>query len=151
MANETVPTESDVAAFIAAMPNAEKQRDSAQLIAWMHEATGCPPVMWGSSIIGFGYQYRYASGREGDSCAIGFSPRSTRFSLYLTLDRDMDDAPASMLLAQLGKHEMGKGCLYVRRLSDVNPDVLRELIVRSLDTLAALPTTVSVSLCSGEF
>ena len=91
----------------------------------MQAATGAPPVMWGSSIIGFGdVHYRYASGREGDWFAVGFSPRKKNLTLYLTdgIDRHTEH------LERLGPHATGKGCLYIKRLDDVNRDVLGALI-----------------------
>ena len=92
-------------------------------------ATGEPAVMWGSSIIGFGARhYRYASGHEGDTPLIGFSPRATALTLYLSLN--FDDYTDT--LARLGKHKIGKGCLYVKRLSDVDMAVLTELITDSV-------------------
>ena len=96
----------------------------------MREITGEPPVMWGSSIVGFGaYHYRYASGHEGDSALAGFSPRRQHLVVYLVGEfRDRHQA----VLARLGPHKTGKGCLYIKRLDDVDLDALRELIDRSV-------------------
>jgi hypothetical protein len=95
----------------------------------MAEATGEKPFMFGASIVGFGtYHYTYDSGHEGDSCLTGFSPRKQAISIYLM--GGLAEHPA--LVKKLGKHKAGKGCLYVKRLSDVDPAVLKELIVRSV-------------------
>ena len=96
----------------------------------MQEITGEPPAMWGSSIVGFGtYHYRYASGHEGDSALAGFSPRRQYLAIYL-VGEFADRHHAA--LARLGPHKTGKGCLYIKRLDDVDPDALRELIDRSV-------------------
>ena len=95
----------------------------------MEAATGEPPALWGGSIVGFGsYHYRYATGHEGDAPLVGFSPRARAFSLYLSCDIEQHRER----LDRLGKHKHGKGCLYVTRLSDVDEDVLRELIDASV-------------------
>ena len=95
----------------------------------MTKATKQPPKMWGSSIVGFGsYHYKYESGHEGDSCLTGFASRKNDITLYLVADFPGHEE----LLAKLGKHKRGKGCLYIRRLSDVDPKVLEQLIVDSV-------------------
>lgn len=128
MANKTQPGEHDLDAFLAGLD--ERRRDESDvLIDLMRQETGCEPVMWGSSIIGFGqYHYRYDSGREGDFMLVGFSPRKGKHSLYLMSGFDGADE----LLGRLGKHKTGKACLYVNKLGDIDLDVLRELIQRSL-------------------
>jgi len=127
-ANKTQPTPEDVDAFISRVDD-HKRADSVELISLLSAATGEPAVMWGSSIIGFGARhYRYASGHEGDTPLIGFSPRATALTLYLSLN--FDDYTDT--LARLGKHKIGKGCLYVKRLSDVDMAVLTELIADSV-------------------
>jgi hypothetical protein len=96
----------------------------------MQEVTGEPPVMWGTSIVGFGsYHYRYASGHEGDSALASFSPRSQHLAIYLV--GEFEDRHGSAL-ARLGPHKTGKGCLYIKRLDHVDTDALRELIDRSV-------------------
>ena len=96
----------------------------------MQQITGEPPAMWGSSIIGFGtYHYRYASGREGDSALASFSPRSQHLAIYLVGEFE---SRHQSVLARLGPHKTGKGCLYIKRLDDVDQDALRELIDRSV-------------------
>ncbi len=124
--------------FLAALPDPVKRADSYALIAMMEEISGEPPVLWGS-MIGFGhYHYTYPTGHEGDAFLIGFAPRKAEFSLYLMgcyfpEQTERRDA----LLARLGKHRMGKACLYIKRLSDVDTDVLRELAAISVQVLRA--------------
>jgi Domain of unknown function (DU1801) len=120
------PAGTSVAAFLASVPDQQRRADAERLCALMREVTGEPPVMWGTSIIGFGsYHYRYASGHEGDSALVSFSPRKQHLVLYLAVDFETR-YPAAM--ARLGPHRTGKGCLYLRRLADVDRDALRELI-----------------------
>ncbi|KDQ00904.1 DUF1801 domain-containing protein [Rhodococcus sp. GOMB7] len=127
-ANKTQPTPEDVDAFISRVDD-RKRADAVELISLLSAATGEPAVMWGASIIGFGARhYRYASGHEGDTPLIGFSPRATALTLYLSLN--FDDYTDT--LARLGKHKIGKGCLYVKRLSDVDMTTLTELITDSV-------------------
>ena len=96
----------------------------------MGEITGEPPAMWGSSIIGFGtYHYRYASGHQGDSALASFSPRSQHMAIYLVGEFE---SRYQSVLARLGPHKTGKGCLYLKRLDDADQDALRELIDRSV-------------------
>ena len=124
------PTEATVRAFLAQVPSEQRREDAYQLCAMMGDITGEPPTMWGASIVGFGtYHYRYASGREGDSPLTGFSPRRQQLVIYLIGGFENRHHTA---LARLGPHQTGKGCLYIRRLADVDPDALRELIDRSV-------------------
>jgi hypothetical protein len=133
-ANKTVETSADVTAFVATVADAGQRADAETLIAMMANASGHPPKMWGPSIIGFGsYHYRYDSGREGDSLRIGFSPRKGQTVVYLN-DGYEDRADQ---LARLGKHKVGKSCLYIKRLSDINQDVLGEMIDGTLAYMAA--------------
>jgi len=114
-----------VAAFVAAIADERQRADSERLIALMSRVTGEPATMWGPSIIGFGsYHYRYASGRQGDAPLVGFSPRRSALTLYASAG---DDVRAD-LLARLGPHKVGKGCVYLKRLSDVDEQALVELI-----------------------
>lgn len=125
---KTRPDTGNVDAFLAQLDDPTKQRDSLALIGLMQEVSGEPPILWGT-MIGFGsYHYRYASGHEGDAMVIGFAPRKAEFSIYLMgsyLPEAEDERNA--LLAGLGKHRMGKACLYVKRLSDIDLEVLRAL------------------------
>jgi len=123
-------TGAPVEEFLARVPTEQQREDARRLCAMMAEVTGEPPVMWGTSIIGFGtYHYRYPSGREGDSALAGFSPRSQHLAIYLIGDFAHRHQSA---LARLGPHKTGKGCLYIKRLDQVDQDALRELIDRSV-------------------
>jgi hypothetical protein len=129
MANKTLETDANVAAFIATVPDERQRADAAILIDMMTRLSGHPPKLWGSSIIGFGsYHYRYDSGREGDSLRIGFSPRKGQTVVYM-MDGYTDHGA---LLGRLGKHKLGKSCLYIKRLSDIDQQVLEAMIVQSL-------------------
>lgn len=133
-ANKTVQTVVDPADFIASVQDDSQRADAHRLVAIMEKRSGHPPKMWGPSIIGFGqYHYRYESGREGDMCRIGFSPRKGQTVIYL-LDGYQDHGPQ---LARLGKHKIGKSCLYIKRLSDIDETVLEEMIQGSLDYMAS--------------
>jgi hypothetical protein len=118
----------DVEAFVEAIGNEAKRADARALVGLMSAVSGEKPVLWGT-MVGFGhYHYRYESGREGDSFLVGFAPRKAEFSIYLmgTYFPDVSERREA-LLARLGKHRMGKACLYIKRLSDVDMGVLREL------------------------
>jgi hypothetical protein len=123
--NKTGPTDVPVEEFLASVEHPVRRADGFELLELMKSVTGQDPVMWGPSIVGFGkYHYRYGSGREGDSAAVGFSPRKANLALYgLTYGPDAD-----RLLPVLGKHKTGAACLYVNRLDDVDRDVLAGLI-----------------------
>jgi hypothetical protein len=123
--NKTRATGASVEEFLAAVEHPVRHRDGLRLLEMMKEITGEQPEMWGPTIVGFGqYHYRYASGREGDAAAVGFSPRKASISLY-----GLTDGPeAAGLLPRLGKHKTGAGCLYVNKLADVDEAVLAELI-----------------------
>lgn len=122
---KTRVSRASVLAFVAAIKDQSVKKDCQSLIAIMKRVTGEKPRMWGPSIIGFGaYHYKYASGHEGDMCRIGFSPRKSALSLYLVGGMNT----AGPLLAQLGKYKTGKGCLYVKRLSDVNLTTLTTIL-----------------------
>jgi hypothetical protein len=115
-----------VIAFIDALPE-DKRADAKVLVNLMREVTGEKPKMWGPSIVGFGsYHYKYESGREGDSLLVGFSPRKPATVLYGLLGSSGSEA----LLARLGNHTTGKGCLYIKKLADIDLKVLAVLIDR---------------------
>lgn len=126
--NKTTATDVDVYDFLATVDDARKRQDSLTLIEMMQGATGCPPVMWGPSIIGFDrYHYKYDSGHEGEYCVVGFSPRKNALVLYLLNGYE----EAGPQLEKLGKYTIGKSCLYIKRLSDVDLGILREMIKSS--------------------
>ncbi len=135
---KTKQTDADVHEFIRTFAQTEqKQNDSFELIKLMQEATDCPPKMWGASIIGFG-SYHYKSERsrqEGDWPLIGFSPRKAAISLYVNFY--FENSQQEQLLKELGKFTMGKGCIYVKKLSDINTDVLKKLMKSTIDLLQA--------------
>jgi Domain of unknown function (DU1801) len=128
-ANKTQETDADVAAFIEAVPDANQREDAKSLIEMFVRLSGEPPKLWGPTIVGFGsYHYRYDSGREGDSLRIGFSPRKGQTVVYMLDGYENHDKQ----LARLGKHKLGKSCLYIKRLSDIDRDVLEEMATASL-------------------
>lgn len=125
---KTKPTEASVAAYLATIPDETRRRDCEALAKLMAKATQQPPKMWGPSIVGFGsLHYRYESGREGDTCLVGFSSRKGDISLYGLKAAPSHDA----LLPRLGKHRAGKGCLYLRTLGEVDLKVLEQLIAEA--------------------
>ena len=122
---------SDVRAFLGSIEDGRRRHDALLLVDLIGEVTGEPPAMWGSSIIGFGSRhYQYASGREGDVAAVGFSPRKAQTVLYLTgaLDDYADQ------LAKVGPHKTGKGCLYLKRVDEADSAALRAIVARSYRT-----------------
>lgn len=131
--NKTVENELSVADFLAAVKDNRQREESKTLLSLMEEASGFPPKMWGGSNIGFGsYHYKYESGREGDMCRTGFSPRSKKFSVYIMPGfSEYDD-----LMKKLGKHKVGKSCLYINKLADVKLEVLKELVQISIKHMA---------------
>ena len=125
---KTKATAQSVADFIAAQDSAKRREDCAVLDALLRRVTGQEPTMWGPSIVGYGsYHYRYDSGREGTMCRAGFSPRKAALTLYLMGNLADRQAEADALFARLGKHSTGKGCLYVKKLADVDLAVLERL------------------------
>lgn len=123
--NKTKPTTASVTAYIDALTDPIRRSDAKELIQLMRRVSGEKPKLWGPSIVGFGtYHYRYDSGREGDMPLVGFSPRKAALVLYGLLGHGDTRA----LLAKLGKHTTGKGCLYIKKLADVESTVLETLI-----------------------
>ncbi|MBU2907604.1 MULTISPECIES: DUF1801 domain-containing protein [Arenibacter] len=126
--NKTKPNNKSVMAFLNSVVGIEKRKDAHALLELFKNITLEPAVMWGESIIGFGsYHYKYDSGREGDMCITGFSPRKSNFSIYIMSGFSNNQK----LLDQLGPHKTGKACLYIKRLSDINMDVLSKMIESS--------------------
>lgn len=125
---KTQLNDDSVDAFLQQVEDDQKRADSIRILEIMEEMTGEPAKMWGKSIVGFGsYHYVYESGREGDWMLVGFSPRKQNISLYIMSGFSAYED----LLAKLGKHKTGKSCLYIKRLSDVDEDVLKEMIASS--------------------
>ncbi len=136
--NKTKPTAVSVTAFVAALSESAKRSDTKTLMALMRRASGEKPRLWGPSIIGFGtFHYRYESGREGDTVLVGFSPRKPALVLYGVTGFKGAEA----LLAKLGKYTTGKGCLYIKKLADVDHDVLEQLIASAVAARRASAAT----------
>ena len=131
--NKTVPNGLEVSDYMAQIEKDDRRADCQKILDMMSDISGFTPKIWGtklsSGIVGFGdYHYKYESGREGDSLRIGFSSRAQNISIYIMPGyQDFDDE-----LSRLGKHKMGKACLYIKRLSDVNEDVLKEIMQKGL-------------------
>lgn len=126
--NKTQPTTSSVADFLARIEDEQQKQDAEKLCQIMQRITGKPPVLWGPSIVGFDlYHYTYATGREGDTPAVAFSPRKSTLTIYLLDGLGNYTEP----LQALGPHKLGKGCLYIKRLSDVSMPVLEKVIEMS--------------------
>ena len=126
--NKTIPNEQSVEQFLNSVEDERKRKDSFTILELMKQVTGMEPKMWGSSIVGFGsYHYKYESGREGDMILAGFSPRKQNLTIYNMsgFERYED------LLKKLGKHTTGGGCLYIKRLDDVDLPTLKNLIEES--------------------
>ncbi len=127
--NKTQQTEADVTSFLAGVENEQRRSDSEEVLERMRTISGEEPKMWGPSIVGFGaYHYKYESGREGDFMRVGFSPRKNALTLYIMGGFDRHDE----LMESLGTFKTGKSCLYIKKLDDIDRDVLDELITASL-------------------
>jgi hypothetical protein len=125
---KTVPTKSSVQDYFDKITDPVRKKDCETILEFMKKITGEKPVMWGDSLVGFGsIIYKYASGRDVLWIKLGFSSRKSAISLYLTCDLD----PYAPLLAKLGKHKRGVGCLYIKKLDDVDPKVLVELLEKA--------------------
>ena len=136
--NKTQPTRQSVTAFINSIDDNQQRADVRKIAAMMRRATGARATMWGDSIVGFGqYHYKYASGREGDFLITGFSPRKNAISVYIMGGFDR----MSTLMKRLGKFKTGKSCLYVKRLADVDEDILEQVVASSVDYMRETYTT----------
>ena len=128
--NKTKPTDADVVEFLNNVPDERKRQDAFTVLEMMRAVTGEEPKMWGPTMVGFGsYHYKGASGREGDYFITGFSPRKQSLTLYIMAGFEQ----YGDLMAKLGKYTTGVSCLYVKRLSDINQTVLRELVTKSVE------------------
>ena len=126
---KTKLTDENVSKFLNSVAEETKRKDSFSILDMMQQATGLPPKMWGTAIVGFGsYHYKYESGREGDSPLAGFASRANAIVLYLSLD----PIKREEALQKLGKYKTGKGCIYIQKLSDVDTKVLGEMIKHSV-------------------
>jgi Domain of unknown function (DU1801) len=127
---KTIENDASVEDFLNAQEDVQKIKDSFELVKIMHEVTLRPPKMWGGAIVGFGsYHYKYESGREGDSLRVGFSPRKDALALYIGAISDSNKD----IIGNLGKFKSSKSCIYLKKLSDVDISVLKELIKRCFD------------------
>ena len=130
--NKTTETTNSVIEYVNAVENERQRNDSFQLLEIMQDISGHEPKMWGPSIIGFGsYHYRYNSGHEGDAPLIGFSPRKAATSLYVFTGLEQHQH----LLDGLGKYKMGKACIYIKKLSDINEQNLRTVMEETINFL----------------
>ena len=128
--NKTKATSVSVEEFISKIPDSAIQAEAQELCKIHTEITGFPPVMWGPSIIGFGScHYKYESGREGDMPLAAFSPRKPKLVIYLSASFESKE----MLLNKLGPHSTGKSCLYIKNLTDIDLEVLKQLIINSVN------------------
>lgn len=126
---KTKETDNDVIEFIEQVDSPKKREDAYRLLKLFNEVTGFEAKMWGPSIIGFGsYHYIYQTGHEGDAPLVGFSPRKAKISLYFA----PGDTEREALLAKFGKHTSGKACVYINKVDDIDPEVLKELITQSV-------------------
>jgi len=127
--NKTTENNLSVDDFLNSVENEKRREDSQKVLKLMWETTGEDPKMWGKSIVGFGtYHYKYASGREGDFMKVGFSPRKTALTLYIMDGFDRHEE----LMQQLGKYKTGKSCLYIKKLEDIDLEVLKDLVNESV-------------------
>ncbi|MDH3493674.1 MAG: DUF1801 domain-containing protein [Acidobacteriota bacterium] len=118
--------------FLSSIADEAKRNDCIEIEKMMRDATGCAPSMWGDSLVGYGsYHFKYKSGREGDWFRVGFAPRAQNVTIYIMNGFER----YGKLMSKLGKHSTGKSCLYIKRLSEVDKRVLRELITESLQYL----------------
>ena len=127
---KTKPTDDDVLAFLNSIEHEQRKKDCLTLLPLFEALTGEPPKLWGKTVVGFGsYHYKYKTGREGDWYATGFSPRKQNLTIYIMPGFDRYDA----LMSQLGKFKTGVSCLYVKKLADINLDVLNTLVKESTE------------------
>ncbi len=127
--NKTVETIESVANFLATVTDETKKQDCLNIVTIMEKVTGFKAKMWGPGIVGFGsYHYKYESGREGDAALVGFSPRKNEISLYLSSSFENRDA----FLEKFGKHKNAKACIYIKKLADIDQEILKEMIALSV-------------------
>jgi uncharacterized protein YbjQ (UPF0145 family) len=139
--NKTIATQASVSAWIDGLTDELRRTEAKALVKMMRRATGEKAKMWGPSIIGFGsHHYKYETGREGDMPLAGFSPRKSAIVLYGVTGFSNAEA----LLAKLGRHTTGKGCLYIKKLADVDQKALEELVVNAVSAKRARPASETV-------
>ena len=144
---KTKVSDASVEEFLNTLTEEQKRQDAFTLLGLMKEVTNADPKLWGSNIVGFGdYHYKYASGREGDWFVTGFSPRKQNLTLYVM----GGFASQSALLDRLGKHKLGKGCLYINKLKDIDLITLQELLRQAVAQASAANSADSIPLLSAE-
>lgn len=132
---KTQVNDTDPITYLEKISDSQKRQDSFALLKLMQESTGAEPKMWGDSTIGFGsYHFRYASGKEGDWFLVGFKPRMSNFTLYIMSGFDRYDE----LLGKLGKHRTAKSCLYIKKLEDVDLDILSQIVKLAAEYMAEI-------------
>ncbi|MEG2102381.1 MAG: DUF1801 domain-containing protein [Flavobacterium sp.] len=135
--NKTTETQSSVTDFINTVEDEAKRNDAFELIKIMRQITGFEPKMWGPSIIGFGsYHYKYASGHEGDAPLAAFSPRKSATTIYFFSSENTEKE-----LAKLGKHKSSKACIYIKKLTDIDLEILKNVILISIKEVQNLYPT----------
>lgn len=133
--NKTVETKESVTTFLNAIADETKRKDCFAIAELMKKQSGFDAKMWGPAIVGFGaYHYKYDSGREGDAPLVAFSPRKNEISLYLSSGFEKRDE----LLKKLGKHKSAKGCVYIKKLEDVDTEVLKKMVTNSVKHVKSL-------------
>lgn len=126
--NKTTETDHSVDEYLNAISNEKRKNDCIEIISIISKETGLKPKMWGTAIVGFGsYHYKYDSGHEGDAPLVGFSSRASAISLYLATNFEAKET----LLKDFGKHKVGKSCIYIQKLEDVDKNVLKKMILNS--------------------
>ena len=138
---KTTENNNSVPDFIKTIPDKQRQKDALAITKIMKEQSGFPAKMWGPAIIGFGsYHYVYESGHEGDAPMLGFSPRKTEFALYF----GFEPGAKEKLLKQFGKHKASKACIYIKKLEDINVEILKKM---SAHSVKAVKQSISKTLC----
>jgi len=131
--NKSTENKNSVTDFIKSVPDEQRKKDAFALIEIIKKQSGFEAKMWGSAIIGFGsYHYKYESGREGDAPLVGFSPRKNEFALYIPNFEQKEE-----LLKEFGKHKTAKACVYIKKVEDINIEVLKKMITHSIRFLKA--------------
>ena len=131
--NKTTENKNSVTDFIKSVPDEQRKKDAFALIEIIKKQSGFEAKMWGSAIIGFGsYHYKYESGREGDAPLVGFSPRKNKFALYIPNFEQKGE-----LLKEFGKHKTDKACVYIKKVEDINIEVLKKMVTHSIRFLKA--------------
>ena len=128
--NKTIETDSSMMGFLNSVEHAKRKEDALKVLSILKEITSSPAKMWGKSLVGFGsYHYKYESGREGDFFKAGFSPRKVALTIYIMAGFERFEE----LMSKLGKYKTGKSCLYIKKLEDVDEEVLKDLMKASFD------------------